>query len=70
MRTDVLDAVETDLRNSAVVLDADQQLRDRLRTAARLGSKVNEELVFLRMQVARYTNDFTEKGAALLGLTE
>lgn len=66
----LLDAVALDLRNSTVVLDGDQAIRDGLRRAAWLGSKVDEEIVMLRAQVARFANDATEKGARILGLTE
>jgi len=56
----LLDAVALDLRNSAVVLDGDQCIRDGLRRAARLGSKMNEEIVMLRAQVARFANETVE----------
>jgi hypothetical protein len=65
-----LDAVELDLANSAPVLEGDQALRDRLRQAAVLGSKVNEEMVMLRAQIARYANELSENGARILGWTE
>jgi hypothetical protein len=56
----LLDAVALDLRNSAVVLPGDQDIRDGLRQAAWLGSKPNEEMVMLRMQVARFANETSE----------
>ena len=66
----LLDAVEADLRNSAVILDADQQLRERLRQAAWVGSAVNEQIVMLRAQQARFVNEASEKGWKILGWTE
>lgn len=66
----LLDAVALDLRNIGVVLDGDRQIRDDLERSARMGSKMNEHLVMLRMQVARFANEFTENGAKILGQTE
>ena len=56
----LLDAVALDLRNIGAVLPGDQAIRDGLRTAARLGSKPNEEMVMLRAQVARFANETSE----------
>jgi hypothetical protein len=56
----ILDAAMLDLQNSPVVLDGDQCIRDGLRQAAWLGSKTNEEMVMLRMQVARFANETSE----------
>jgi hypothetical protein len=66
----LLDAVMLDLRNSLVVLAGDQQLRDRLRQSAWAGSAVNEHIVMLRAQQARFVNEASEKGWKILGLTE
>ncbi len=66
----LLDAVALDLRNSGVVLDGDQAIRDGLRRAAWLGSKMNEHMVMLRVEMARFVNESTEKGMKALGRTE
>jgi len=66
----LLEAVAVDLRNSMVVLDGDQAIRDDLRRAAWLGSKLNEHIVMLRMQMARFANESTEKALKILGRTE
>ena len=70
MPTSLLDVVALDLRNLQVVLEVDQRIRDGLRQSAWLGSKMNEEVAMLRMQIARFANEFTEKGMQILGQTE
>jgi hypothetical protein len=66
----LLDAVALDLRNSAGVLDGDQAIRDGLRRAAWLGSKMNEEMVMLRMQMARFANETSECAWRHMGWAE
>lgn len=66
----LLDAIEVDYRNIGAVLADDRVVLEDLRRAAWLGSKMNEEIVLLRAQVARHANETIEKGAAILGLTE
>jgi hypothetical protein len=65
-----LDDVEADLRNIAVVLDADKGICDQLRWAIRLGGRTNEEIVMLRISVARFANTVAENGWKILGLAE
>jgi hypothetical protein len=66
----ILDAVALDLQNRVVVLDGDQAIRDGLRRAAWLGSKPNEEMVMLRMQVARFANETSECAWRHMGWAE
>lgn len=66
----LLDALATDHQNMGSVVEGDRSIRDGLLQSLRLCSKANEEIVGLRVQIARFVNAVTENGSKLLGRIE